>query len=125
MATIVKLTYTQTGKVTLVNLEQMTTAFRMFEKTTQKYATRINFQNDSFAIVDEELQTIKELGENASAGEYQSNDWIEVDAGGGEDFHERLRNDYRNNMDGGYQPPYNNRRPKQYNNYNNNYNNRY
>ena len=99
----------------------MTTAFRMFEKTTQKYATRINFQNDSFAIVDEELQTIKELGENASAGEYQSNDWIEVDAGGGEDFHDRLRNDYTNNMGGGYQQrPYNNQRR---NNYNNNYNN--
>jgi hypothetical protein len=121
MATIIKLTYTQTGKVTLVNLEQMTTAFRMFEKTTQKYATRINFQNDSFAIVDEELQTIKELGENALAGEYQTNDWVEVDAGGGEDFHERLRNDYTNNMGGGYQQrPYNNQRR---NNYNNNYNN--
>jgi hypothetical protein len=97
----------------------MTTAFRMFEKTTQKYATRINFQNDSFAIVDEELQTIKELGENALAGEYQTNDWIEVDAGGGEDFHDRLRNDYSNNMGGGYQ-----QRPQQRrNNYNNNYNN--
>jgi len=120
MATIIKLTYTQTGKVTLVNLDQMTTAFRMFEKTTQKYATRINFQNDTFAIVDEELQTIKELGENALAGEFQSNDWIEVDAGGGEDFHDRLRNDYANNMGGGYQPrPHQQRR----NNYNNNYNN--
>ena len=120
MATIIKLTYTQTGKVTLVNLDQMATAFRMFEKTTQKYATRINFQNDTFAIVDEELQTIKELGENALAGEFQTNDWIEVDAGGGEDFHERLRNDYTNNMGGGYQPrPHQQRR----NNYNNNYNN--
>jgi hypothetical protein len=119
MATIIKLTYTQTGKVTLVNLDQVTTAYRIFEKTTQKYATRVNFQNDTFAIVDEELQTIKELGENALAGEFQTNDWVEVDAGG-EDFHDRLRNDYTNNMGGGYQPrPHQQRR----NNYNNNYNN--
>jgi hypothetical protein len=72
--------------------------------------------------VDEELQTIKELGENTLAGEFQTNDWVEVDAGGGEDFHERLRNDYTNNMGGGYQQrPYNNNQRR--NNYNNNYNN--
>jgi hypothetical protein len=35
MSTIIKLTYTQTGRTTLVNLEQVTTAFRIFEKTTQ------------------------------------------------------------------------------------------
>ena len=120
MATIVKLTYTQTGRVTLVNLEQMTTAFRMFEKTTRKYATRINFQNDTFAIVDEDLQTIKELHENALSGEFQTNDWVEIDAGTGDEFQERLQMDYQNNY------PNNNRRPRQYNNHHNNhYNNRY
>jgi hypothetical protein len=119
MATIIKLTYTQTGRVTLVNLDQMTTAFRMFEKSTRKYATRINFQNDSFAIVDEELQTIKALGENALSGEFQDNDWVEVDAGTGEEFHDRLQNDFQNNYMHNRQD---NRRPRQYHN---NYNNRY
>lgn len=120
MSTMIKLTYTQTGRTTLVNLEQVTTAFRIFEKTMQKYATRVNFQNDSFSIVNEDLQTIKELGEKALSGEYQSNDWAEEDAGGGEEFHERLRDDYNNNMGGGYQQrPYQNQRR---NNYNNNYN---
>jgi hypothetical protein len=120
MSTIIKLTYTQTGRTTLVNLEQVTTAFRIFEKTTQKYATRVNFQNDSFSIVNEDLQTIKELGEKALSGEYQSNDWSEEDAGGGEDLHDRLREDYNNNMGGGYQQrPYQNQRRG---NYNNNYN---
>ena len=121
MATIIKLTYTQTGRATLINFDQVTSSFRIFEKGTRKYATRINFQNDTFAIVDEELQVIKELVENAMAGEYQTNDWVEVDAGGGEDFTERLENDYQRNMGGGYQQrPY---QKRNYNNYNNNYNN--
>jgi hypothetical protein len=121
MATIVKLTYTLNGKATLLNLEKMTTAFRIFEKSTRKYATRINFENDSFVIVDEELQEIKQLHESNLAGEYQDNDWVEVDAGEGTEFHERLENNYHSN----YQPQngYNgNRRPRQYQN---NYNNRY
>lgn len=120
MATIIKLTYTQTGKATLINFDQVTSTFRIFEKTTRKYASRINFQNDTFAIVDEDLQTIKELVENNLAGEYQSNDWVEIDAGGGEDLTDRLENDYHRNMGGGYQQqrPYQRR-----NNYNNNYNN--
>lgn len=120
MANLIKLTYTQTGKTTLINFDQVTTAFRIFEKGSRKYATRINFQNDSFAIVDEELQTIKELVENNMAGEYQSNDWVEIDAGGGEDITDRLESDYHRNMGGGYPQP----RPYQRrNNYNNNYNN--
>lgn len=121
MATIVKLTYTITGKATLLNLDKMTTAFRIFEKSTRAYATRINFENDSFVIVNEELQEIKELHEKNLAGEYQSNDWVEIDAGDGSEFHERLEQSYQNNY-----PPrndfHNNRRPR---NYQNNYNNRY
>lgn len=128
MATIIKLTYSQTGRATLVNLDQMTSAYRIFDKATKKYATRISFQNDTFAIVDEELQTIKAISENALAGEYQDNDWVEVDAGEGEGFHERLQSDYDRNMNGGYnQRPYHNQRRNDYNNHynNNNYNNRY
>lgn len=120
MATIVKLTYTITGKATLLNLDKMTTAFRIFEKSTRAYATRINFENDSFVIVNEELQEIMKLGQENEQGEYQSTDWVELDAGDGSEFHERLEQNYQSN----YQPQFNNRRPRQ-NNYNNHYNNRY
>jgi len=122
MATIVKLTYTLTGKATLINLDKMTTAFRIFEKSTRKYATRINFENDSFVIVDEEMQEIKQLQENALSGEYQPNDWIELDAGDGTEFHERLENNYHQSS---YPRPQRRNSYHQQNNYNNNYNNRY
>jgi len=60
MATIIKLTYTITGKTTLINADKITTAFRIFEKSTRKYAT----------------------------------------SGVGEDFHEKLENNYND----AYQP---------------------
>lgn len=95
MATIIKLTYTLTGKCTLVNADKITTAFRIYERSTSKYATRVNFDTDSYVIVDEELQVIKELTEKSSEGEYQSNDWVEMDSGeGGMDFHQRLETNY-------------------------------
>lgn len=122
MATIIKLTYTLSGKSTLLNADKMTTAFRIFEKSTRKYATRINFDNDSFVIVDEELQVIKQLQEDALAGEYQTNDWIELDSGEGEGFHERLENNYHQSS---YNRPQRRNNYHQQNNYNNNYNNRY
>ena len=68
MAIIVKLTYTQTGCSTLVNLEMMKTAYRMFEKEKQVRATRINFNSNDFIIVDESLQTIMESIEQAQKG---------------------------------------------------------
>lgn len=123
MSTLIKLTYTQTGRTTLVNIEQITTAFRIFEKTTQKYATRINFQNDSFAIVNEDLQSIKELGEKMLEGEFQSNDWVDAEPDAAEGFHDKLRDNYNNNMGGGYQQrPYQNQNQRR-GNYNDNYNN--
>lgn len=117
MATIIKLTYTLNGKGTLLNADKITTAFRIFEKSTRKYATRINFDTDSYVIVDEELQVIKQLIEDALAGNYQSNDWVEIDAGEGTEFHERLEEGYNNayypkqqrRRTYGYQPQPNNR----------------
>ncbi len=114
MATIIKLTYTITGKTTLVNMEKVSTAFRIFERGTRKYATRINFDSDSYIIVDEELQEIKKLVENNEEGNFQSNDWVELDSGeGSEDFHTRLEENYNRTYQpqqqrGGYQKrPYN------------------
>lgn len=92
MATIIKLTYTITGKTTLLNADKITTAFRIYEKSTSKYATRVNFDTDSYVIVDEELQTIKQLIEDALSGDFQSNDWVEMDSGA--DFQQRLETDY-------------------------------
>jgi hypothetical protein len=121
MATLVKLTYTQTGKSTLINLDTMKSAFRIHERQTSKYATRINFMNDDFVIVDEELQEILKLAQDHTIGEFQSTDWVELDTGDGA-FPDTLRDDFQRNVyqrQDNYQP---NRRPRQYNN---NYNNRY
>lgn len=99
MATIIKLTYTQTGKVTLVNLDQMTSAFRIFERGTRKYATRINLGAEQYVVVDEELQEVQKLAQQVAQGEYQDTDWVQIDAGipEGDDFVERLENDYQRN----------------------------
>jgi hypothetical protein len=99
MATIVKLTYTQTGKVTLVNLDQMTSAFRIFERTTRKYATRIGLGGEQYVVVDEELQEIHRLAQEVAQGNFQSADWVQMDEGipNGDDFVDRLENDYQRN----------------------------
>jgi hypothetical protein len=99
MATLIKLTYTQTGKATLVNLEQMTSAFRIFEKTTRKYATRINLGGEQYVIVDEELQEIQKISQQVLEGEFQSTDWVQIDTGipENDDFVQRLEGDYQRN----------------------------
>lgn len=124
MATLVKLTYTQTGKSTLINLDTMKSAFRIHERQTSKYATRINFMNDDFVIVNEELQDILKLAQDQAVGEFQSTDWVEIDSGEGA-FPDTLREDYQRNVyqrQDNYQGNQGNRRPRQYNN---TYNNRY
>lgn len=124
MATIIKLTYTQTGKATLVNLDQMTSAFRIFERGTRKYATRINLGTEQYVVVDEELQEIQKLAQQVAEGEYQSTDWVQIDAGipEGDDFVERLEQDYQRNT---YRPQNHPREYRPRNSYQNNYNNRY
>jgi hypothetical protein len=94
MATIIKLTYTLTGKSTLVNADKITTAFRIYERSTSKYATRVNFDTDSYVIVDEELQEIKRLTEKSLDGDYQTNDWVEIDSGEGADVQQRFEKNY-------------------------------
>ncbi len=123
MASIVKLTYTNNGKATLVNLDQMTSAFRIFEKTTRKYATRVNLGAEQYVIVDEELQEIQKLSQQMVEGEYQDTDWVQIDSGvENEDFVDRLEQDYQRNT---YRPQYQQREYRPRNNYQNNYNNRY
>jgi hypothetical protein len=123
MASIVKLTYTNNGKATLVNLDQMTSAFRIFEKTTRKYATRVNLGAEQYVIVDEELQEIQKLSQQMAEGQYQDTDWVQIDSGvENEDFVDRLEQDYQRNT---YRPQYQQREYRPRNNYQNNYNNRY
>lgn len=117
MATIVKLTYTQTGKATLVNLDQMTSAFRIFERGTRKYATRINLGAEQYVVVDEELQEVQKLAQQVAEGQYQDTDWVQIDAGipEGDDFVERLESDYQRNT---YRPQHQQREYRPRNQYN-------
>jgi hypothetical protein len=94
MATIIKLTYTITGKKTLVNVDKMTTSFRIFERSTKKYATRINFDGETYVIVDETLQEIKTIIENMVDGTFQSNDWFEEDSVNPDSLFNRLEFNY-------------------------------
>lgn len=117
MASIVKLTYTNNGKVTLVNLDQMTSAFRIFERTTRKYATRINLGGDHFVVVDEELQQIQKLAQEDASGEFQPTDWVQIDAGipENDDFVDRLEQDYQRNT---YRPQHHQKEYRPRNQYN-------
>lgn len=115
MASLIKLTYTASGKSSLVNLDKVISAFRIFERNTRKYATRLNFDNDLFIIVDESLQEIQQFAQSSSSGEYQSTDWVEIDGGGME---EQMEQSYDRHVP---KPRYQ-KREYNNNNYNNNYN---
>lgn len=125
MTTTIKLTYAQTGKATLINFDMVESTYRFFDKNSNKMATRINFQNERYVIVDEELQEILKLIQENEQGQYQACDWIDTTS----NIEDRMERDYDNNTGAynsvGYsQPRYNNnnngyrpqRRP-QYNNY--------
>jgi len=124
MTTTIKLTYAQTGKATLINFDMVESTYRFFDKNSNKMATRVNFQNERYVIVDEELQEILKLIQENEQGQYQSHDWVDT----APNIEDRMERDYDSNTgvynSGGYQPRYNNnnngyrpqRRP-QYNNY--------
>ena len=85
MASIIKLTYVHSGKATLVNLDLVTSMFRIFEKGSRKYVTRINYQTEQFVVVEEDLQEIMKLSQAIAQGEFQSTDWVEEDSGDGQE----------------------------------------
>ena len=101
MAVIVKLTYTQSGRSSLINLETMKSAYRMFEENKQKVATRINFNTNDFIIVDEDLQTVFGLYQAVENGVHQVPFW-EEDESQIEADHNRIKNkmigDYNRNV---------------------------
>lgn len=108
MAVIVRLTYTQTGRSSLINLETMKSAYRMFEEQTRKVATRINFNSNDFIIVDENLQTIFGLYEANQNGEYsQTPIWDEDETGiKTPNIKNKLIGDYNRNVNQKDKPVY-------------------
>ena len=118
MTTIIKLTYSMTGKSTLVNVSLAESIYRFFDKNTNRLATRINFPNERYIIVDEELQEIQRLIQEYSQGKFQTTDWVDT----GISIEDRMQQDYDQNT-GAYnsnyrpRPRYHNNRERTYNNW--------
>ena len=110
MATIVRLTYTENGKSSLVNLDNMKASYRIFEKSKQRPATRINFATNDFIIVDEKIQRIMELAQDQTKGIYQSTNWNEKDPTeeSNKTIKQKLVSDFKNNTAHRNIPTYNN-----------------
>jgi hypothetical protein len=116
MSTIIRLTYSANGKSTLLNLSLAESIYRFFDKNTNRLATRINFPNDRYVIVDEELQDIQRLIQEHEQGKYQSTDWVDT----GINIEDRMQQDYDQNTgayNSNYRPrqPYRNHRERTYN----------
>ena len=118
MSIIIRLTYSQTGRSTLLNVSLAESIYRFFDKNTNRLATRINFPNDRYVIVDEELQDIQRLIQEHAQGKYQSTDWVDT----GVSIEDRMQQDYDQNIcsySSNYRPRnnYRNNRERTYNNW--------
>jgi hypothetical protein len=73
---LIKLTYYGTDRPTLVNLDNVESIYQVFDKVMKRFSTKICFRgNESYINVEEELQTILRLAQEAKEGKYQDNDW--------------------------------------------------
>jgi hypothetical protein len=73
---LIKLTYYGTDRPTLVNFDNVESVYQVFDKVMKRFSTKICFRgNDSYINVEEELQTILRLAQEAKEGKYQDNDW--------------------------------------------------
>lgn len=125
MATMIKVTYLSNGRATIVNLDNVESVYRVFDRNNGKMQTRINFDGERFLMVEETPQEILKIAQDYANGEFQDTDWIDSEITNLEDKLEdsyqefNTRNNYgRNQQPQQYQP-----RPRR--NYNNNYNNHY
>lgn len=75
---LLRLTYNQTGKTTLVNMTGVRTMFRV-ASTHYETSTKIEWHDESYINVREDLQTIYRLIREHQMGKYQSPDWDETD----------------------------------------------
>ena len=74
---LIKLTYFGTNKPTLVNISESTSIYRMVDNKSGKNITKINFNGQSYIMVNEDLKTIYELVQDCKNGVEQEIDWTE------------------------------------------------
>ncbi len=73
---LIKLTYYGTDRPTLVNINNVESVYQVFDKATRKFSTKICFKgNESYVNVEEELQTVLRLAQEAEMGKFQSAEW--------------------------------------------------
>ena len=73
---LIKLTYYGTDRPTLVNISNVESIYQVFDKTQRRFSTKICFKgNESFINVEEELQTVLRLAQEAEMGKFQSTEW--------------------------------------------------
>ena len=68
---LMKLTFYDKGTSTLVNTELIETIYRLYDKTKDKYSTKIKFFSGEFINVEEDLPEIMKIQENFELGEFQ------------------------------------------------------
>ena len=73
---LIKLTYYGTDRPTLVNIDNVESIYQVFDKVLKRFSTKICFKgNESYVNVEEELQTILRLAQEAKEGKYQDFEW--------------------------------------------------
>lgn len=68
---LIKLTYYGKNHPTLVNTEKIETIYRLYDKSTGRYSTKITFGNNSYVNVEEDLETIMKIQQDFHEGKYQ------------------------------------------------------
>ena len=75
---LVRLTYYQTGKQTIVNLNDIRNAHRVFDKERDKWITKLTYRNGGdFINVTETLEEIYKIQMDLKDGVYQLDGWEE------------------------------------------------
>lgn len=74
---LIKLSYFGTNKPTLVNINESTSIYRMTDNKSGKLITKINFNGQSYIMVNEDLETIYKLVQDSKKGIEQEIDWTE------------------------------------------------
>lgn len=73
---LIKLTYYGTDRPTLVNIKNVESVYQIFDKAKKRFSTKICFKgNESYVNVEEELQTVLRLAQEAEMGKFQSCEW--------------------------------------------------
>jgi hypothetical protein len=117
---LIKVTYFGKDRPTIINIDKIESMYQKIDRNSNRICTNIQFGKENYILVEESLQDILKLIENAKSGiaigdiETQTFDQLMEHSFQGQQ--EVIRNDYQ-------RPPqrrnYNNARPQYYNdNYN-------